>query len=153
VICLGADTSATHIIFFIVSVVIALSVSGAFFMNLQSISTSATMGSKMLSEQLKTDITVINDPDVIPYNSSGEVYTFYVKNTGKEDLSAAYVSVLIDGVLITDGNINRTVIEGGNVWRAGNVLKVNATASLTSGSHRIRVIADNGIEDEFEFRK
>lgn len=150
---MGADTSATHIIFFIVSVVIALSVAGALFMNLQSISTSATAGSKMLSEQLKTDITIVNDPDAIPYNSSGDVYTFYVKNTGKEDLSSAYVSVLLDGVLITGGNINKTVIEGGNVWRTGDVLKINATASLTSGGHRIRVIADNGIEDEFEFRK
>ncbi len=96
---MGAGTSATHIIFFIVSVVISLGVAGALFMNVQSISNAATAGSKTLSEQLKTDITVINDPDSIP-NSSG-VYTFYVKNTGQVDLSAAHITVLIYCLTIT----------------------------------------------------
>ncbi|HEY9204839.1 MAG TPA: flagellar protein G [Candidatus Methanoperedens sp.] len=149
---MGADTSATHIIFFIVAVIIALSVAGALFMNIQSISTAATFGSRTLSEQLKTDITVINDPEMIPYNSSGSVYTFYVKNTGKIDLSTNEINTIIDGTLVTDGNINKTVIGGAAVWRTGDILKVNATITLNSGSHKIRVITDNGIDDEFEFK-
>ncbi len=148
---MGAGTSATHIIFFIVSVVISLGVAGALFMNVQSISNAATAGSKTLSEQLKTDITVINDPDSIPY--SGGVYTFYVKNTGKEALSTAYVTVLIDGTFVPSENLNKTIIEGGTIWQTGDVLKINATVTIASGSHKIRVMAENGVEDEFEFRK
>lgn len=148
---MGADTAASHLIFFIVSVIIALSVAGGIFMNVQSISTAATIGSRAFSEQLRTDITVINDPDNIPY--SGGVYTFYVKNTGKEELSPVGITVMIDGVTVTDGNINKTVIQGGTIWRATDVLQVNATATLNSGSHKIRVITGNGIDDEFEFRK
>ncbi len=148
---MGAGTSATHIIFFIVSVVISLGVAGALFMNVQSISNAATAGSKTLSEQLKTDITVINDPDSIPY--SGEVYTFYVKNTGKEALSTAYVTVLIDGTFVPSENLNKTIIEGGTIWQMGDVLKINATVTIASGSHKIRVMTENGVEDEFEFRK
>ncbi|NJD76795.1 MAG: flagellar protein G [Candidatus Methanoperedens sp.] len=150
---MGADTAASHLIFFIVSVIIALSVAGGIFMNVQSISTAATIGSRAMSEQLKTDITVINDPDTIPYDSSAGVYIFYVKNTGKEELSPVGITVLIDGVTITDGNINKTVIQGGTVWRATDVLKVNATVTLGTGSHKIRVVTGNGIDDEFEFRR
>ena len=147
---MGADTSATHLIFFIVAVIIALSVTGALFVNVQSISTAALAGSKTLSGQLRTDITLINDPDIIPY--SGGVYTFYVKNTGKEDLSPTYMSVIIDGTLVQDGNLNKTIIEGGTQWRTGDVLRINTTISLGSGSHKIRVVADNGIDDELDFK-
>jgi len=80
---MGAGTSATEMVFFITSVIIALSVVGAIFMNVQSISNAATIGSKTLTEQLKTDITVINDPDFILYSSGN--YTFYIKNTGREN--------------------------------------------------------------------
>lgn len=122
-------------------------------MNIQSISNAANTGSKTLSEQLKTDITVINDPDLIPFNSFSGVYTFYVKNTGKEDLSTDYITVLIDGAVVSDGNLNKAVIDGSSMWHTGDVLKINATVSLDTGSHKIRVIADNGIDDEFEFKK
>jgi flagellar protein FlaG len=150
---MGAGTSATHIIFFIVSVVISLGVAGALFMNVQSISNAATTGSKALSEQLKTDITVINDPDTIPYDSSNKIYTFYVKNTGQADLSTAHITVLIDGTFVPDGSLNKTIIEGDTMWQKGDVLKINTTVTIASGSHKIRVMTDNGVEDEFEFRK
>lgn len=150
---MGAGTSATQMIFFISSVIIALGVVGALFLNVQSISTAATMGSKTFSEQLRTDITVINDPEIIP-NSSGIYYTFYVKNTGKEDLSTQYINVLIDGSLVPDGNLNKTILNDGDpMWIPGDVLQINATVSLGAGSHNLRVITENGIEDSFEFRK
>ncbi len=148
---MGADTSATHLIFFITSVIIALSVVGALFLNIQSISTAATTGSRTLSEQLKTDITIINDPEMIP--NSGDVYTFYVKNTGKEDLSTDYITVLIDGSIIPGGNLNKTIISGGVVWQTGDVLSINVTVSVEGGSHNLRVITENGIEDSFDFKK
>ena len=148
---MGADTSATQLIFFISSVIIALGVVGALFMNVQSITNSATIGSKTLSEQLKTDITVINDPETIP--NSGGVYTFYIKNTGMEQLGTAYVTVIIDGIIIPDENLNKTIIgSSSQTWLTGDVLQINATVSLSSGSHNLRIITTNGIEDSFSFR-
>ncbi|MFZ3060471.1 MAG: flagellar protein G [Candidatus Methanoperedens sp.] len=148
---MGAGASATQMIFFITSVIIALGVVGALFLNVQSISTAATMGSKTFSGQLRTDITVINDPEIIS-NSSGN-YTFYVKNTGKEDLSTQYITVLIDGSLVPDGNLNKTILNGDAMWIPGDVLQINATVSIGIGSHSLRVITENGVEDSFEFRK
>ena len=147
---MGAGTSATQLIFFISSVIIAMGVVGALFMNVQSITTAATLGSKTLTEQLKTDITVINDPEIIP-NSSG-IYTFYVKNTGTEGLGIEYITVIIDGNIIPDNDLNKTIIGSGSMWLTGDVLKINATVSLDSGSHNFRIITTNGIEDSFSFR-
>src|SRR5450759_406442 len=96
---MGAGASATQMVFFIASVIIALSVVGAIFMNVQSLSSAVIIGSKTLSEQLKTDITVINDPEIIP-NSNGIYYTFYVKNTGVQELGTKYMTVIIDLSLI-----------------------------------------------------
>jgi len=148
---MGAGASATQMVFFIASVMIALSVVGALFMNVQSLSSAVIIGSKTLSEQLRTDITVINDPEIIP-NSSGIYYTFYVKNTGVQELGTNYINVIIDGSIISDNKINKTIIEGGQTWLTGDVLMINATVSLTAGSHNLRIITSNGIEDTFPFR-
>jgi archaeal flagellar protein FlaG len=147
---MGAGASATQMVFFITSVIIALSVVGAIFMNVQSLSSAVIVGSKTLAEQLKTDITVINDPEIIP--KSGGIYTFYVKNTGIQELGTKYMTLIIDGTIISDNNLNKTIIEGGQTWLTGDVLQINTTVSLAPGNHNLRVIAGNGIEDTFLFR-
>jgi archaeal flagellar protein FlaG len=148
---MGAGASATQMVFFIASVIIALSVVGAIFMNVQSLSSAVIIGSRTLTEQLKTDITVINDPQIIP-NSSG-IYTFYVKNTGIQELDTKYINVIIDGTILSDNALNKTIIEGDQTWLTGDILKINATVlSLAPGNHNLRVITSNGIEDTFPFR-
>jgi len=146
---MGAGASATQMVFFITSVIIALSVVGAMFLNIQSISSAAIVGSKTLAEQLKTDITIINDPEYIPYSSGN--YSFYIKNTGKEGLGIQYISVIIDGTIVTDSNLNKTILGGGQIWLSGDVLQIDAETSLESGSHNLRVITGNGIEDTLLF--
>lgn len=147
---MGAGASATQMVFFITSVIIALSVVGALFLNMQSISSAAIVGSKTLAEQLKTDITIINDPEYIPYSDGN--YSFYVKNTGKEGLGILYISVIIDGTILTESNLNKTILEGGEIWLSGDVLQINASTSLQAGSHNLRIITGNGIEDTLLFR-
>jgi flagellar protein FlaG len=147
---MGAGASATQMVFFITSVIIALSVVGAIFLNMQSISSAAIVGSKTLAEQLKTDITIINDPENIP-NSDGN-YSFYVKNTGKEGLGIQYITVIIDGTILTESNLNKTILEGDKIWLSGDVLQIDAKTTLVSGSHNLRIITGNGIEDTLFFR-
>lgn len=146
---MGAGASATQMVFFITSVIIALSVVGAIFLNIQSISSAAIVGSKILAEQLKTDITIINDPENIP--NSGGNYSFYVKNTGKEGLGIQFITVIIDGTILTESKLNKTILEGGQMWLSGDVLQINAETTLVPGSHNLRVITGNGIEDTLFF--
>lgn len=147
---MGAGTSATHIIFFIVSVVVALGVVGALYANIQPLTSAANVGSKTLSEQLRTDITVINDPELIPFSDGN--YTFYVKNTGREDLPNVDLSVLVNGVIIPDSSVTKTILSGNIMWRAGDVMEIKVATALDTGSHTLRIITYNGIEDSFRFR-
>ncbi|MFZ3383174.1 MAG: flagellar protein G [Candidatus Methanoperedens sp.] len=151
---MGAGASATQMVFFITSVIIALSVVGAMFLNIQSISSAAMVGSKTLTEQLRTDITIINDAESIPY--SGGNYTFYVKNTGQEGLDIQYITVIIDGTIVAENNLSKTILASDTLWLSGDVLQIDAQVTIqgaSGSSHNLRVITGNGIEDTFSFRK
>ena len=149
---MGAETSSTHLIFFIVAMIIAAGVAGVIYTNVNAVANATQSAGNTLSQQLQTDITIINDPGNIP--KSGDIYTFYVKNTGKSTLTTELVSVLINGVYIPDDDVQKTVIGGGTttVWRTSEVLQLNVTyASMPSGDNNLRLITENGVDDSFEF--
>ncbi len=148
---MGAETSSTHLIFFIVAMIIAASVAGMIYTNVNAVVNSTQSASSTLSNQLQTDITIINDPDNIP--KSGNVYTFYVKNTGKSTLTTELVSVLINGVYIPDEDIQKTVIsEGTTTWQPTDVLQLDISYhGMPIGDNYLRVITENGVDDFLEF--
>lgn len=149
---MGAETSSTHLIFFIVAMIIAAGVAGVIYTNVNAVVNSTQSASSTLSKQLQTDITIINDPGNIP--KSGDIYTFYVKNTGKSTLTTELVSVLINGVYIPDDDVQKTVIDGGitPVWRTSEVLQLDVTyVSMPLGDNDLRVITENGVDDFLEF--
>lgn len=143
--------SITHLIFFIAAIFIAVGVIGVVTTNVQSITASYGMGSKTLADQLKTDITIINDPAVIPYLNSN--YSFFVKNTGKSTIDPTTVNMFIDGTYIIITN-KWTVMEGGTLWYPTYVLRLNYTTAtqFTAGDHTVRVVAGNGVFDTMPFR-
>lgn len=148
---MGAETSTTHLIFFIMAMILAAGVAGVVYVNVNSIKDATREGGNTLSKQLRTDITIINDPSNIP--NTGGVFFFYVKNTGKSDLAHEQVTVLINGVVIQDGDVNKSVIGGSAVWRPADVLQLNVTYAIPNGDNSIKVITDNGIGDALDFIK
>lgn len=146
-----AGESITQLIFFIGAVVIAVGVVGVMTTSVQSVTVSYGMSSKTLAEQLKTDITIINDPAVIPY--SGTNYSFFVKNTGKSTLDPTTVTMFLDGNYLNTTN-KWTVMEGGSLWYPTYVLRLNytTTTQLSAGDHTLRVVAGNGVFDTMPFR-
>ncbi len=147
-----AGESIAQLIFFIGAIVIAVGVITAVTSNVQSITTSYSINSKTLADQLKTDITIINDPAVIPY--VGTNYSFFVKNTGKTTIDNSSVNMFVDGSYTM--NLTTTIMEGGSYWYPTYVLRLNySTAknpSLSSGDHTVRVVAGNGVFDTMPFR-
>ena len=149
---MGADTSSTHLIFFIAAMVIAVGVVSMVFTNINAIVNASYASGNTLSRQITTDITIINDPDNIPKN--GDVYTFYIKNTGRSTLTTELVNVLIEGQYIPDSDVEKTVIDGisSSVWRSAEVLQLNVTyPSMQSGDNTIRVVTENGVDDSLKF--
>jgi flagellar protein FlaG len=147
-----AGESITQLIFFIGAVVIAVGVIGVLTTNVQSITASYSMNSRTLADQLKTDITIINDPAAIPYVSNN--YSFFVKNTGKNTLDPTTVNMFIDGNYANTTN-KWTIMDnpGSSIWYPTYVLRLNyTTAPFTSGDHTVRVVAGNGVFDTMPFR-
>src|SRR3990170_5987318 len=116
-----AGEGITQLIFFISAIVIALGVIGAVTINVQSISASYGSNSKTVADQLKTDITIISDPSMIPLASSN--YSFYVKNTGQSTLDPSTVNMFVDGKYTQ--NLTYTIMDGGSSWYPTYVLRLN----------------------------
>ncbi|NPE31869.1 flagellar protein G, partial [Methanococcoides sp. SA1] len=117
--------------------------------------TSATVSNgKVLSEQLKTDITIISDPELIPYDNTTEQYTFYAKNTGKTELDSEYLDVLIDGLYVYPDELDISLFDQDVLWRPGDLLMINVTVTepLSDGDHRLLIAAENGRSDSMDFR-
>lgn len=150
----NGDTAITHMIFFIAAVIIAVGVVGVLSVNVQSIMGATSANSEVVSDQLRTDITIISDPEVIPYNTTSNYYTFYVKNTGKSDIAPEYVDIILDGEYIQDKNLNVSLQDSEGVWKPSGVIVINVTTGdvLGSGDHRLKVSADNGVSDTIDFK-
>ena len=144
--------SITHLIFFIGAIIIAVGVIGVVTTNVQSITASYGMNSKSLADQLKTDITIINDPASIPYINNN--YSFFIKNTGKSTIDPTTVNMFVDGNYTNVTN-KWTVMESGNLWYPTYVLRLNytTTTALSTGDHTVRVVAGNGVFDTMPFRR
>lgn len=150
-----AETAITHMIFFIAAIILAMSVVALISSNVQAMLSSSGASSKLLSEQLRTDITIVNDPEIIPYNSGTKKYTFYAKNTGKTELVPEYVTVVVDGILIEPADVDVSLTDGDVVWRPGEILTLDVTAipsPLESGDHRVLVAAENGKSGSMSFK-
>ncbi|WP_406656563.1 flagellar protein G [Methanolobus sp. ZRKC2] len=145
--CEKAETAVTHMIFFIAAIIIAMGVVTVLSADIQSMVSSSSVNSKLLSEQIRTDITIVNDPYIIPYDATGHYYTFYAKNTGKTELAPEFITVLVDGILIESTDMDVDLPDGDVVWRPGDVLLVNVTTTpdpLEAGDHRVVIAAENG---------
>ncbi|WP_094228051.1 flagellin [Methanolobus psychrotolerans] len=150
-----ADTAVTHMIFFIAAIILAISAVAIISADVQSMIASSGTSSKLLSEQMRTDITIVNDPKVIPFDNVSKKYTFYAKNTGKTEMVPEYVTVLVDGILIGPTDIDVDLADGDVVWRPGDILILSITtvpSPLDSGDHRILVAAENGKSGAMSFK-
>ncbi len=149
---MGLDTSATKSIFFIAAVIVAVTLAGIFTTITYKLSSDIGVRSDIVSSVLKSDITIINDPESVPYNSTTEELIIYVKNTGKNILYTSKVTIIIDGLVIPDSNITATIMGGEENWSPGTVVEFHIYVSLSSGDHKVKVVLDNGVSDEMYFR-
>lgn len=147
---MGAETSSTHLIFFIAAMIIATGVVAVIYTNVNSFVGASRESSNTISKQLTTDITIINDPSIIP--RTGNNYTFYVKNTGKSNLDPQLVTVIINGEVIPFNNVLVTVMGGTDMWRPADVLQITVNyPGMPSGDNNIRIISENGIDTTMDF--
>lgn len=142
-------TAVSHLIFFIVSVVVATSVVGALLYVTGLYTDSMEEDGYILSEGLRTQIKVINDPVAIPYNNTTGRMIIYVKNVGMRTINPNSTVVLVDGLPYLP---NSTAVLDGHLWSPGKTLEIYISVHLEPGDHRLKVIVEYGKSDTLEFR-
>lgn len=148
---MGFGSSASEVVLFIGSILVAVSVSGA--LGIASIHMAAGFKDKgeILKDKLSTDFEIINDPENIPV--VGGSYVFYIKNTGHKSFyfNSDTVSVIIDGQVISSSNLVFSSSNGASLRRS-EVGQILVNSSLSAGYHTIKVVLHNGVSKEMTFK-
>jgi flagellar protein FlaG len=148
-----AGVSASHLIIFIASMMVAASVVGVFTDSVGQLSNAISEQGVDVSSDVRSDIEIISDSGSNAiYNVSGsENITLHVKNTGTEQLPARAdrLDIFVNGVYQTDVTVS--LLGGADVWSAGEVVLVEISEPLNPGDHRVKIVV-NGDEEVFEFR-
>lgn len=150
-----ASVSASHLILFIASMMIAASVAGVFTDSIGQLSGAISEQGLDVSSDVRSDIEIISDSgsDAI-YDSGTDTITLYVKNTGSEDLAAdaGQMDIFVNGQFAT--TVTVSLAEGSGSWSPGSVVEVAIEPPQTSdlsGDTRVQITV-NGDEEVFEFR-
>lgn len=150
-----ASVSASHLIIFIASVLVAASVAGTITNTVGNLSGAVSAQGDDISNDVRTDIEIISDAGAQVYNRSGNGnLTLLVKNTGSNRLPATDdgLDVILDGVFRSAVSVS--VVDGSDPdsWSPGDVVEVDVSApGLGSGDHRVQLTL-NGDEEVFEFK-
>ena len=149
-----ASVSASHLILFIASLLIAASVAGTLVTGVDRVSDAMSSQSLDTTDQIETDITIISDTGSDGMYD-GENVTVLVKNTGSTTLTPDVdrVDILINGVYIPSSQITMEVIDPSaeSEWASGEVAEFNITEELDSGDNRLSLTI-RGNEDVVTFR-
>ena len=142
---MGADTTSTQLIFFIAATVIATATAGVLSGVVLDLSSKATERGKAFGAELASEITIINDPGAVPNNP----VLFYVKNTGQTTLNEQLMTVLVDGRIVTT---TLTLLDGETEFRSGSIAQASYATTLAAGDHEVRIVMENGVADDLDFR-
>lgn len=150
-----AQESISTLILFIAATLIAAAVGSQLVVVIADISESMQTRGEDVSEQISTDIEIINDLSAgTPYDSSAEQYEIYVKNTGDSILSTnagtGETDVFINGQLRVDFNM-AMADSSKDTWEPGTVVLITVPETTApSGETTITVVTD-GNEDTITF--
>jgi flagellar protein FlaG len=146
-----ASVSASHLILFIASMVVAASVATVFADSVGQLSQSVEETGLDVSQNVRTDIEVITDSGAGNIYDGSDTVTLHVKNTGSRRLPAesGQLDVFVNGSYTTDTAV--TVVGEDTDWTPGAVVRLEITTGLASGDHRIKLII-GGDEEVFRFR-
>lgn len=145
---MAADSSFSHIIFFIASILVAVSVAGVIIGISGSMAQEIKLKADSAVSEMGTSVVLLNDPREVPYSNG--TLTLYLKNTG--DISQDYddIMIFIDGQYVT-----RTVVPiNGNAaaLAPGGTVRLDAEAALGPGDHSVKAAVAHGGSAAMDFR-
>ena len=150
-----ASVSVSHLIIFIAAMVVAASVAGALTTTVNDISNAIDEQGPSVSDDIRSDITIINDAGspVVDTSTDPNTIELYVKNTGERELNTntQSIDVLVNGQFSVADSVE-VVSNNDGVWGQNDVARVNVTdggnALDNPGENRVKLII-GGSEDIF----
>ncbi len=145
---MASDDSITQMIFFIASIIVAVTIAGTIIGITGLMADEMRVKSDNAVSVMGSSITIVNDPRHVPYENG--TITIYIKNTGELPQSYRDLIIFIDGQYIEfEADL---VGPGGENWVTGRVIEVTATLMLGAGDHTAKAILGNGASDTLDFR-
>jgi flagellar protein FlaG len=157
-----SGVSASTLVIFIASILVAAGVAGTLVTTVGDISTSAETRGDAITESIDSDIELLNDGGGSSFyveddtNNTAEI-TVYVRNTGSTTLSKneSELDVLVNGLFVQDGNLNITSMNGDNnssAWAEDEVIEIVISLDeQLSGSGNRLTVSPPGTEQSLEF--
>lgn len=134
-------------IFFVSAVIVAAAVVAVAANGIYDLTEGIGDRGDQVKDELSTHIVIVNDPSAVP----NDPVLIYVKNTGTTTLNHNYISVMLDGVVVTDYTLslsgNRT-----SYWDPSSLLTISIDQNLSSGDHTVQVTTENGVSETLSFR-
>ncbi len=147
-----SGVSASHLVIFIASIVVAAGVAGTLVTQVDRVSTSIVDQSDEVETQIDTDIRIVSDPGSPESIYDGGDLTLFIKNTGDRDLDigSGTVDVLIEGSFNEPDDVERVDDPDATDWEPGSVIAVTVNDIDIDGDTRVSIAA-GGNEDTIRF--
>lgn len=148
-----AGQAASEMIFFIGAVIISSALVGVFFVGATDMASSVTRNGDESAAALESDVTILNDPAHIVYNSGSQTFTLWVKNTGTRSLLVNDTVALVDAFTFTNASFTSLLTANVTSWAPGvTVVFTLQGLNLTAASdHYLKVVSSHGADDDMEF--
>jgi flagellar protein FlaG len=149
-----ASVSASHLIIFIASLVIAAGVVGTLTTGVDRLNTAIEDRSLDVTQQVRMDMSFVSDPGA-DYDSNADEVSVYVRNTGSQGvpIEPSAVDVVFNGEFVSNDDLEIQDANGdAPVWRPDEVVNITVTnTTIRDGDNRLR-LSVNEDEETFEFR-
>ena len=149
-----ASVSASHLIIFIASLVIAAGVVGTLTTGVDRLNTAIEDRSLDVTQQVRMDMAIVSDPGA-EYDSSANAVSLFVRNTGSQGvpIEPEAVDVVFNGNFVSNDDL---IVQDANgdaaVWDSGTVVNITVTnTTINNGDNRL-LLTVNEDEEAFEFR-
>lgn len=132
---------------------ISASLVGVFFAAVTDVSESIRGNAASTVDQAGASVTILNDPAHVVYNNTSQVFSLWVKNTGKGTLQVNHTVVLLDQLSLGNNSYNWSFVGNHSAWtpEATVAFQLNNVNLTASRDHFLKVIAEFAASDSQEF--
>ena len=157
-----SGVSASTLVIFIASILVAAGVAGTLVTTVGDISTSAETQGDAITESIDANIELLNDGGGSDFYVEDEeeetaTITFYVRNTGSTTLAKerSELDVLVNGLFVADEDLTVTSMNGDDgerAWAEDEVIEIviELDEPLEGSGNRLTV-STKGTERSLEF--